>query len=236
MQKKITQSFSFSTYNEHTARRDFKLKQELKTNLLADWEQQASVINIDAEEQVFLKELQQRASLFIRTWNEDELKFKFISLLIDKVHFDSFELEIAAFAERSIGTVIGNTEIKGKVDLMVATGLFAPEQPYFFLHEYKREQESSGDAVGQLLATMFVAQQLNKQPKKTSLFDKEEKTRKNFPLYGVYVIGRLWFFVRLEGQKYYLSNAYDCVDENDLKQIFKMLKAQRQMIFKLNEI
>lgn len=233
MQKKIKQTISFSTYNEHTARRDFKLTQELKINLLANWEQKATVIKVHPEETTFLEELRQRADLYIRAWNEDELKFKFISLLIDRVKFDSYELEIAAFAERSIGIAIDTTEIKGKVDFMVANGIFAPEQPYFFLHEYKREQESSGDAVGQLLATMFVAQQLNKQPQKVSLFDKEQKKTKELPLYGVYVIGRFWFFVRLEGQKYYLSKAYDCVDKDDLQHIFKMLKAQREMIFEL---
>ncbi len=89
-------------------------------------------------------------------------------------------MEVAAFAKRSIGIAIGTTEIKGKVDFMVANGIFVPEQPYFFLHEYKQEQESSGDAVGQLLATMFVAQQLNKQPQKVSLFDKEQKKPRNY--------------------------------------------------------
>ncbi len=101
---------------------------------------------------------------------------------------------------------------------------------FSFIHEYKKEQESSGDAVGQLLATMFVAQELNKQPRTLSLFETKGRTFEHVPIYGVYVIGRLWFFARLSQQSYHISRAFDTVRKEDLLEIFKMLKTQKQMI------
>ncbi len=116
---------------------------------------------------------------------------------------------------------------------MVATGIPAPVHPFFFIHQYKKEQESSGDALGQLLMTMFVAQELNKVPAPPSLFDTNSRTFEHIPLYGVYVIGRLWFFVRLDQKKYHVSQAFDTVKKDELMKVFKMLKAQKEMILEL---
>ena len=49
------------------------------------------------------------------------------------------------------------------------------------------------------------------------------------PLYGVYVTGRFWFFVILDGNKYMESLAYDATQE-DIFQIFAMLKKAKYYI------
>lgn len=237
MKTQIQNTISFSAFNEQMARRMFGLKQELKKNLLEEWEQQAALTDITDEEQKTLDRLHSKLTLFVRSWNEEELKLKFIGHLIELVNFDDYELELVAFSERPLGLVFKKTktEVKGIVDLMVARGISHPEQPFFFIHEYKREKDNSGDPLGQLLSTMFVAKELNKQIKPLTLFQTEEEQQKfaHIPLYGVYVLGRMWFFTVLKNQSYYLSRSYDSTDKVDLQEIFKLLKAQKTMILEL---
>ncbi|MFK7948389.1 MAG: hypothetical protein AB8G11_12435 [Saprospiraceae bacterium] len=229
----IKQTISFSQFDEQQVRRMFGLTQEIKENLLADWEIEAKKTIIETEEQVILERLNKKLQLFVRGWNEEELKIKFIGPLIELVDFDNYDLEVVSFSERPLKYQFQeNIEIKGMVDLMVARGISQPEQPFFFIHEYKREQMGSGDPVGQLLATMFVANELNKEPKPFTLFEDKLKNLDNSILDGVYVLGRFWFFTRLQEQKYYISKSYDSLEREDLQHIFKMLKAKKRMILK----
>ncbi len=231
--KTIQRSFQFPSFTEQKATHLFQLKQELEPRLMEEWLEAASQMTITEQEKEVIKKLQAKLKLYVRGWNEDELKVKFIVPLIELVNFDNYDLEVASFTERPLGIKIKNTEIKGVVDLMVATGISAPEHPFFFIHEYKKEQESSGDAIGQLLATMFVAQELNKQPRPFSLFETKKQTFEHVPIYGIYVIGRLWFFVRLAQQNYHISKAFDTTEKEDLAEVFKLLKAQKEMIMRL---
>lgn len=231
----IKQTLSFSSFTEQKAIRLFDLEEKRDSTLLDDWFKRASKLEVTEEEEKSLDKLLAKSKLFMRGWNEDELKWKFIGPLIELVNFDNFDLEIVAFSERPLSIKINGTEIKGIVDLVVASGIFAPEQPFFFIQVpitigNKKEQDHSGDAVGQLLSAMAVAQELNKQPKPTSLFNIKPKTYDTIALHGVYVIGRLWFFTKLEGHSYTISKAYDSLDKADLLNIFKILKAQKDMI------
>ena len=229
----IKNTISFSSFDEQRAIRTFNLKQELKENLFADWEKRANPIVLNEEEEKRLIQLQAKLKLYVRAWNEEELKLKFIGPIIELVDFDNYELEVISFSERPMSATFGKVEIRGVVDLMVASGLFTPEQPFFFIHEYKREKDSSGDPVGQLLSTMFVAQELNKNPQSLSLFKQEVKDFSSIPLTGVYVLGRMWVFIILVGNRYRLSQSYDSTDSKDLKYIVKMLKAQKEIIFEI---
>jgi hypothetical protein len=231
--EKIKKTLSFSSFNEQQVIRTFDLKQERKINLLSDWQGRAEAISLAEVEKERLKELHQRLNLFVRGWNEEELKLKFIGPIIELVAFDNFELEIIAFSERPISMQFGDTQVKGIVDTMVAKGLYAPEQPFFFIHEYKREQESTGDPLGQLLATMVVAQKLNEEPQNLSLFQNELKDYSTLPISGVYVLGRTWIFVILEDNQYHLSKSYDSTDLEDLFEIVKLLKAQKEIILEI---
>jgi hypothetical protein len=230
MEKRI---INFSTFNEQEAREILGIKEDLKGNLLEEWEKRAASMIITAEEAKTLNRLHGKLKLYVRNWNEEDLKIKFIGHLIELVNFDDYENEITAFAERSLSLIIQNVEIKGNVDLMVATGISEPRHPFFFIHEYKREENSSGSPVGQLLATMFVAKELNKKPKNFTLFETKQRNFSNKPMYGVYVLGRMWVFVVLDEHKYLLSKSYDSTDLEELQAIFKMLKAQKEMIFEV---
>jgi hypothetical protein len=167
-----------------------------------------------------LDTLQQELIQKADAWNEDELKFFFISQVIFLVNFSGKKFN--AFTQRPLAAkkkdVHGNeVELKGRVEFMVATGKQNPREPFFFLHEYKPEKRRDTDPLGQLLSAMLAARALN-QVKHT--------------LYGCYVIGRNWFFVILEGDKYCVSQAFDAT-QDDLFRIYCILKACRRYVEQL---
>ena len=84
---------------------------------------------------------------------------------------------------------------------MLAEGIQDPLQPFFFLHEYKKELDASGDPLGQLLIAMVGANMQNQE---------------TFPLYGCYVAGRIWFFVVYDGSTYSVINALNATDYSQL--------------------
>jgi len=50
---------------------------------------------------------------------------------------------------------------------------------------------------------------------------------------GVYLLHQMWLFVILKENRYGISSAYDINKMEDLQYIFKMLKAQKEMIFEI---
>lgn len=145
-------------------------------------------------------------------WNEAELANKFISPLI--VFSEVDDGRFTYFLERELSVTIGDYELAGKVDGMVATGYRSPKKPYFCIHEYKKESDPSGEPRGQLLITMLVAQALNQDGK---------------PIYGLYVVGKYWRFVVLVGNHYVFSNTF-VSDKGDIFDIYKILKGLRHEI------
>lgn len=226
--------YAFSSFTEAMAVKAFGLKQHLEAEgYLSDWIQKAELVHIEESEQQTLLQLNRKLKLLVRTWNEQELREKFIALILAIVDFDMYELEVLSFAEREMKIEYNKAILQGKVEWMVASGIYMPEQPFFFIHEYKKEKDSSNDPVGQLLITLCVAQLLNQQKPKTDLFNPNPSSFAHIPLYGIYIVGRLWFFVRLKGNRYYISKAYNTEEMGELAFVLKMLKAQKQMIVEL---
>jgi hypothetical protein len=164
------------------------------------------------EERNFVTMLRESARKNVDTWNEDELKLKFIGPLLLIMNFD--QEHYRAFSGRKFKATVQGTEIGGEVDFVVATGRKTPREPFFFVHEYKRERGRERDPLGQLLAGMLAAQELNSS---------------KHLLYGCYVIGRNWFFVVLDGRKYAVSNAYNAAD-NDIFHIVSIIKEAKVYI------
>lgn len=148
-------------------------------------------------------------------WNEIELENKIISPIIVLSQMDN--KRFAYFLERELKTNIGEYELSGKVDGMIATGFRSPKKPYFCLNEYKRQTDPNGDPQGQALIAMLVAQQLNNNEK---------------PIFGCYVIGRNWYFMALVKEEYAISKDFSCVDD-ELFDIFRVLKSLRFHILQL---
>jgi hypothetical protein len=146
------------------------------------------------------------------SWNEEELKMSFISMVIFLARFSK---PIRTYYDREIAAVIDGIDVNCKADMMLSKGLGELiKTPYFFLHEYKREKKYSGDPVGQMLGGMLIGQAKNNDEK---------------PIYGCYVQGRYWFFSVLEGKKYVISKSYDSSEMDDVQTIIFILR-------KLNEI
>jgi hypothetical protein len=108
---------------------------------------------------------------------------------------------------------------EGIVEFMLATGIQNPKKPFFFLHEYKPEKRRDNDPLGQLLIAMITSQTINKDDK---------------PVYGIYVNGRNWFFVVLEGSTYYTSRAFPVDDDNIfiVAAILEFFKQKMDVLYK----
>jgi hypothetical protein len=203
----------FSKWTIAEVEEQFNLNFCKEHKLLNQWLK--NTVEFSSAEKNLLQELRNTLTDHVWDWNEGELKGKFIFPLLMAVNFDNENYQ--SFIEREIAVEMENDRLSGTVDFFVATGRRYPKHPYFFIHEFKKEHDSSGDPFGQLLVTMVAAQKLNNDGK---------------PVYGCYVMGRLWFFVVLEGQDYAASLAYDAT-KDEIKEIFVFLKKMKQIIAEL---
>ena len=148
-------------------------------------------------------------------WNEVELENKLISPVIVFSGIES--RRFVYFLERELSVTIGEHELSGRVDGMIATGYRNPKVPYFCLNEYKRQTDPNGNPQGQALIAMLAAQAQNGNTK---------------PIFGCYIIGRIWYFMALVGKEYAISKDFSCVDD-EMFDIFRILKGLRVQIEKL---
>lgn len=226
-----TTTYNFSSINREEAKKIFQLKQLFDVPaLFTAWEEKGKSFEITPFEQKVVAIKQYKLARSVEVWNKKELRIKFISSILELVDFDIYDMDVHSFSERTLSKKIAKVTFQGNVDWMVATGEVNPTQPFFFIHEYKRGLKGSGDPVGQLLATMFVAQALNNEPPKPTLFNPQPISYKEMPLYGCYIIGRHWYFVILKDKDYYISPSYDATKTIELYEIIKLLKAQKQLI------
>ena len=145
-------------------------------------------------------------------YNEYQLFAHFINPILKLVDF--YGENYREWFQEKISASINNNKLKGILDFMVASGTDEPEKPYFFIQEFKKSAPIPKHPIGQLLAQMAVAIENNK----------------TINMRGAYNIGRFWFFVVLEKidaskYQYHESESFDVLKINDLKKIFKILKA-----------
>ena len=189
----------------------FGLTQIWDSELLKNWQKMA--VEIDSFETKTILNLQKPLIRGGKAWNEVELENKFISPLILTAGIEDHT--IGYFLERYMEGIVGDYELSGIVDGMIAKGFRDPDVPYFCIHEYKKSVENQGTPDAQVLAAMLVARAYNNNYHK--------------PIYGLYVVGLTWNFVVLDGQTYCVSKDYTS-DGEDVFAIFKMLKAIKQII------
>ncbi|TAG58889.1 MAG: hypothetical protein EAZ29_00300, partial [Runella slithyformis] len=161
---------SFERWEFEELQITFGLERLYEMPLLTAWTS-AETQFTDAEKQK-LEQLKNKLQRNAEVWNEDELKFFFLSHLIDLVGYESAHYK--AFTQRKISATIGNIELTGVVDYMIATGIQNPRQPFFFIHEYKQERKREADPLGQVLSEMLAAQAKNEH---------------KYPLFGSYIVG-----------------------------------------------
>ncbi|HHC24349.1 MAG TPA: hypothetical protein ENK58_02875 [Desulfobacterales bacterium] len=188
----------------------FNLKQVINHKALRNWI--TSEMQLTDFEIKTLEYLQENLMLRAHTWNETELRDKFIGPVMALVNFDSDDVQY--FAERSLSGTVESLKLSGRVDGMIAKGKWEPEKTYFCMNEYKKEKDPQGDPGAQALAAMMVAQEQNVHP---------------IPVYGLYVKGKLWYFMILLGKEYGISEPYTASLEH-IFDIFRILKTLRQII------
>jgi len=203
---------TFKEWNLSALEKAFGLKQIWQSNLLDAWRQMPYEIN-ETDKNSLLK-LQAVLIRGGQYWNEVELENKFISPLIMLAEID--DEQMGYFLERPLSATVGDYQLSGTVDGMIATGFREPDIPLFCMHEYKRSLENQGAPDAQVLAAMLVARELNPA---------------SHPMYGLYVIGFDWHFMVLEGNHYCISKTYNADDE-EIFVLFKMLKNLKQLLVK----
>jgi hypothetical protein len=164
-------------------------------------------------EEYFLHSIQDEYKLGGDDWNEVELENRIISPIIVCAKISN--KKFSYFLERPLVATIGNYEISGRVDGMIATGTRNPRKPFFCLAEYKRQTAPESDPKGQVLSSMLAAQTLN--------------IESTHPVFGCYIVGSTWYFMALEGRQYAVSNGFFCTDDG-IFGIFRVLKGLRYAI------
>ncbi len=209
-------SKSFKNWTRQDIADEFGLKVTQKCETLDDWLNRT--VSLSQEEIKTLDKLQDKLIRYVDIWNEQELIIKFIAFIVELVDFDTSLFK--SFANRPLKGTIQGKAVAGEVDLMVASGDFEPKEPYFCLHEYKKEKGADNDPLGQLLIAMMTAQSLNNNDE---------------PVYGAYVIGRNWFFLTLVNQTYCISNEF-VATRKDIYKIAKIMKSLKLILQEITQM
>ena len=205
---------SFKYWKREEVQDIFGLTQVFSMPLMEEWlKVDTQTISQDVKKQ--LEALKLKLLQFATDWNEATLKFFFLSPLMRLVNFHIGIYN--PFLEHSLSVSIGKEKASGKIDFMVAQGQQIPKAPFFCLHEYKPEEGTSNDPYGQLLIAMVAAQLLNQDES---------------PLYGAYVVGRMWYFVVLEGKTYTVHRGFNASSQ-EIEQILGVLKNTKSIIERL---
>jgi hypothetical protein len=195
--------------------RIFGLEQVDNYQALQDWlDGEAEISDLDRQ---MVVRFQKTLKSHVHDWNETELIQHFIGPIFSLVNFSTKEFGL--FAQRSFSGKVGDMELSGRPDGIIASGFREPRKPYFCFQEYKKHKDPDGDPAAQALAAMLVAQEINEH---------------GHPIYGAHVIGRDWYFQVLRGKEYCISEPY-VATRDDMFDIFRILKVLKQIVINLVE-
>lgn len=211
---------SVKNWKAQEVEKAFGVKRTWENAVLERWI--TTTVDIPERQLERLEELRSSAFYYIDSWNEAAIKFLFIGPLIQMVQFAS-EGKFNSFLEQTLTISNDTATARGNVDFMVATGREIAEAPFYLLHEYKPEATAVLDPKGQLLIAMLAAQKENESVGLTQ------------PIYGTYLIGRMWFMVVLSGKEYTISQAFDCTKKQDILIIYQCLEVVKDYIEELFE-
>ncbi len=209
METTLKGSYNFSDINYKILRKITNITLLRRGNKFDEWFNYS--YKLTKEEEIFLECLIDKVSLYFQFYREEKQKAKFIIPLLNKIDFDTEKY--SDWYDYSISGIVNGYKLSGRTDFMIASGKIEPENPYFFIQEFKKSKTNS-DPDFQVLAEMAVALEINKTN----------------TLRGVYNIGQNWRFIifekTAEGKyQYYESESFDCLKINDLKQIYINLQA-----------
>ena len=214
-QKQIP-TYSYSKIKDSDLRELFDIKERIDKTIFESWFDSSIELNIETVD--FLEKLLEEEHVFIKKYNEEDLKVNFIIPILNRVNFKMVDKEVRAFYEASLSYKTDRFILQGTPDFLVAKGLFYSEIPYFFIQEFKKGRYGL-DPEPQLLAELISAVELN-----------------GFTtIRGAYIVGGIWNFVILnkievDRYEYFISPNFDSTKIDDLQEIYKNL------LFVKNEI
>ena len=206
---------SFSDWTKEELEDTFGLMRVFQHPMLDAWFAQAETGELTAFEQELVTNLQQVIVENIDAWNEIELAEYFIGPILAGVNFNTPTFKI--FSERPLSAMVGEYELSGEPDAVIAKGRYSPKIPYFCFHEYKKENEPKGDPAAQALSAMLAAQTLHPH---------------EHPMYGLYVVGKMWYFMLLHHQTYCISVGHNAL-KDEMFDIFEILKALKAILIEI---
>ena len=130
----------FSQWTKQDIEEEFGLTAVLDSPVLQSWLH--DIQDVSEEEALRLRRLSEKLRAHVHDWNEEELKIYFIAFLLDFVDF--YQPSYRPFLERELSVNYAEgKKLWGIVDFLVASGTQFPKEPVFFLHEYKKQIDSS---------------------------------------------------------------------------------------------
>ena len=215
--KKEDNEYSGKNWREGDLMDKFQLNRitEYQTPLMQAW-LEAPIAVLEPHEQRNFDDIFKSAVKSVQSWNEEDLKMKFLAPTLRLGQFTDDE-KVIGFYDRTISATVENIPLTVKSDFMYASGTFDVfRTPYFHFQEYKPHKNPSGDSMAQLIEAFLIAQVKNKN---------------NKPLYGVEIVGAYWKFVIMEGKNYCISNTFDCTKKQDLLSIIAILRHFRVILY-----
>ncbi len=219
MLKEDIPTYYFSKIRDYELRQLVNIKQKFSTDIFDNWFDNKQIIK-DNDIQ-FLTELLNKEFNFIRIYQEEDLKVKFIAPILNRIDFRDINKEIRDFYEQKLTYQTEKFILTGITDFLISRGLEYSEKPYFFIQEFKKGKENVHPEP-QLLAELIVGVELN-----------NFKTMK-----GAYIVGAIWNFVILEKlaenkYQYFISINFDSTKIAELKEIYKNLLFIKDEIFQM---
>ena len=208
--------YSFSKIRDRELEELFNIEEKINRTIFKKWFD--FKVEIDTPSIDFFTTLIEENIDLIREYNEEDLKVNFIVPILNKVHFKSFKQEFRNFYELPLIYKTDNFILQGTTDFVVSKGLLKSKKPYFFIQEFKRNEEYSNPRP-QLIAELIASIELNN----------ENLIR------GAYIVGATWNFVILEkidkdSYHYFVSRDFLATNLDDLKAIYKNLLFVKQEI------
>ena len=208
--------YTFSAITEKILRELFCVKRIFSQDVFISWFD--ADITLKESDTTFLAKLLEKEIDLIPIYNEEDLKAHFLIPILNRVDYKSFKKQMRDFYEETLCYENERFILKGVTDFIVAKGLEYPQQPYFFIQEFKKGIHYSNPEP-QLLAEMIVAIEMNN----------------NHHMKGAYIVGGNWHFVILNKMsnnqyQFVVSRNYDSTKIDNLKAIYKNLLAVKDEI------
>lgn len=120
---------AFTDWQQTEVEDYFNINLVFENETLNNW---ITVDNVHVGEEAIhtLEKLRKKASIYVTTWNEDELTAYFISNILALVDFN--QIQYSGFINRPVRITFEELELNGKIDFMVAMGRGVPKKPFFF--------------------------------------------------------------------------------------------------------